>query len=56
MEKLHFTAGYPAENFDLDNIRDPLGENQRSKSAEHSQRFIKSKNSQKMQEIKETES
>ncbi len=56
MEKLHFTPGYPAESFDLDDIVDPLGENQRSKSAEHSQRFIKSENSQKMQEIKETES
>ncbi len=56
MEKLHFTPGYPAENFDLHNIRDPLGENQRSKSVEHSQRFIKSENSQKSQKTEEIES
>ncbi len=56
MEKLHFNPGYPAENFDLDNIRDPSGENQRSKSVEHSQRFIKSENSQKTEKIEEIKS
>ncbi len=56
MEKLHFISGDPAEKFDLHNISDPLGENSRSKSREHSERFTGSKNSQKSQKIEETES
>lgn len=55
MEKLHFISGYSAENFDLHNISDPLGESLRSKSKEHPERFTqyeKIQNSTKTKEFK----
>lgn len=53
MEKLHFTAGDSAENFDLHNIADPLGEISRSKSKEHSERLTITENSQKITKSEE---
>ena len=56
MQKIHFRSSYSAENFDLHNISDPLAEPLRSKSEEHSQRFIKYENSQKSMKIQDNQS
>ena len=53
MEKLHFTAEYPAEEFDIHNISDPLGEVLRSKSKEHGERLITNENFQKITKSEE---
>ena len=56
MEKLHFIAGYLAQNFDLHNIPDPLDMPSRSKSKEHIGRLTAIKNTQKITKNEENES
>jgi hypothetical protein len=56
MQKLHFNSQYSAENFDLHNIVDPFSEPLRSKSREHSKRFIKYEISQKSTKTQENKS
>ena len=56
MQKIHFKSSYSAENFDLHHITDPFSEHLRSRTQEHSQRFIKYENSQKSMKIQENES
>ncbi len=56
MEKLHFIAGYSAENFDLHNITDPLDIPSRSKSKEHAQRLTTIEKTHKITKNEEYES
>ena len=56
MTKQHFNAAYPAEVFGIADINSVFDEGQRSKSKEHSDRFINNKISQKTEKIEETES
>ena len=55
MTRQHFNAGYPAEVFGIADITSVLDESQRSKSKEHTDRFVNNKNSQKTEKIEETE-
>ena len=56
MQKLHFNSMYSAENFDLHNISDPFAAPLKSKSLEHSQRFLTYENLQKSAKTQESES
>ena len=56
MTRQHFNAAYPAEVFGIADVNSVFDEGQRSKSKEHSDRFINNKTSQKTEKIKETES
>ena len=56
MQKLHFNSMYSAESFDLHNINDPFTMPSRSKSTEHSQRFIRIEKTHNSTKIKENKS
>ena len=56
MSRQHYKPLYPAETFGFADMNTAFDESQRSKSKEHSDRFVNNKTSQKTEKIEETES